>query len=203
MPEISTIICAIFLLALSGLYADDGKEALAPSPSDTSQMTGGTCYLSDTEPDISAPGTYKLIEGKQFPIRIPFQMLHNKPVMEAQINGKKAYLTIDNGILWDEIWLFGTPLVESLDLETEEENSIEGAGDGESTQAFMAKNLHLSFPEIEFFDQIAYVSPASAGFVSAFKGMDGQLCNTFFSHFVVEFDFDDNVIILHCPDTYD
>ena len=32
-----------------------------------------------------------------------------------------------------------------------------------------------------------------------FPGADGQLCNTFFKHFIVEFDFTQNEIILHDP----
>ena len=32
-----------------------------------------------------------------------------------------------------------------------------------------------------------------------FPDADGQLCNTFFKHFIVEFDFIENEIILHNP----
>jgi len=35
-----------------------------------------------------------------------------------------------------------------------------------------------------------------------FPGADGQLCNTFFKHFIVEFDFIQNQIILHSPEQF-
>jgi len=63
------------------------------------------------------PGYYETPEGIKDPILIPFRMHHGKPLMKLKINDKNATLMIDNGILWDEIWLFGSLLVEELKLE--------------------------------------------------------------------------------------
>jgi hypothetical protein len=54
-----------------------------------------------------------------------------------------------------------------------------------------------------FFEQPVLVSPEAAGFYKMFPGTDGQLCNTFFKHFIVEFDFVKNIIILHNPETFE
>ena len=35
-----------------------------------------------------------------------------------------------------------------------------------------------------------------------FPGADGQLCNTFFKHFIVEFDFINNEVLLHNPEKF-
>mgnify|MGYP000962575623 CR=1 FL=1 len=180
MPDISILLCAMVLLSVLSLSATS----------------------SDAKSETNAPGTYKILTDDKTKVTIPFKMLHNKPVMEAKINGKQAFLTIDNGKLWDEAWLFGTALSEDIALEEGSEGTIEGAGDGESTQASFANNLCISFDGIEFYNQSAYISPASAGFAGAFKGMDGQICNTFFSHFVVEFDFHQGLIILHDPASF-
>lgn len=182
MPYFTLLLCAILLVTLMNLNAVE----------------------TDAVHKINTPGTYQKLNNDKTPIRIPFTMQNNKPVMEAMINGKPASLTIDNGKLWDEIWLFGTPLSDEIALKNVGESiaTIEGAGDGDATEATLAENLTLSFPDIEFYDQVALISPASAGFAHAFKGIDGQICNTFFSHFVVEFDFDQGVIMLHDPHTF-
>ncbi|MBN2000891.1 hypothetical protein JW935_25325, partial [candidate division KSB1 bacterium] len=122
-----------------------------------------------------------------------------KPLMELEINGQKATLMIDNGILWDQVWLFGSPLAEKLQLKPVEESTIEGAGEGEPTQAFTSYNLTLKFKDIIFYDQPVLVSPPAAGFAKMFPGADGQLCNTFFKHFIVEFDFIQNEFLLYDP----
>lgn len=150
----------------------------------------------------SGPGSYEILTGDQDFVKIPFAMHNGKPLMEVEINGKKATLMIDNGILWDQIWLFGSPLVDELALKPIEEGEIGGAGEGDPTRAYTSSNLTLKFEDIIFFEQPVLVSPPAAGFATMFPGADGQLCNTFFKHFVVEFDFIQNEIILHKPDTF-
>jgi hypothetical protein len=152
--------------------------------------------------DNKGSGTYKILKKKSGPVRIPFIMHKGKPLMELKINGKKATLMIDNGRLWDQVWLFGSPLVDELALKPEAEASIGGAGEGDSTGAYAATGLTLTFKDIEFCDQPVLVSPASEGFAKMFPGADGQLCNTFFKHFIVEFDFVGKEIVLHDPKTF-
>lgn len=152
--------------------------------------------------ESSGPGRYEIPGGKSESIEILFRMHNGKPVMDLEINGKKAALMIDNGVLWDQVWLFGSPLVEELDLIPDEESMIEGAGESDPTQAYTSENLTLKFSDIVFYDQPVLVSPPAAGFARMFPGTDGQLCNTFFKHFIVEFDFVQNKIILHNPEQF-
>ncbi len=150
----------------------------------------------------AGPGSYKILKKTKGPTVIPFKMHNGKPLMDVEINGKKATMMIDNGILWDQVWLFGTPLVEELQLKPIEKSTIGGAGEGDPTEAYTSSNLTLKFKDIVFYDQPVYVSPPAAGFARMFPGADGQLCNTFFKHFVVEFDFVRNQVILHDPKTF-
>jgi hypothetical protein len=122
--------------------------------------------------------------------------------MEVEINGKSATLMIDNGVLWDEVWLFGSPLVEALDLKPVEESGLKGVGEDDPTRLYSSDNLTIKFGDIIFYDQPVLVSPPAAGFARMFPGADGQLCNTFFKHFIVEFDFIQNEIILHNPEKF-
>lgn len=147
----------------------------------------------------SRNGTYKILKEKNEPVKIPFIMHRGKPLMEAKINGKKAHLMIDNGRLWNEVWLLGSNLVKDLNLQPVENSVI---GDSNPTQAYTSSKLTLKFEEIEFYDQPSIVSPESAGFAQMFQGTDGQISNTFFAHFIVEFDFANNVILLHKPESF-
>ena len=148
--------------------------------------------------EFSGPGNYEILK-KDGPIVIPFKFKDGKPVMKVKINGKKAHLMIDNGILWDEVWLFGSSLVEELNFLPEESGAIGGAGEGDPTAAYYAENISIKFKDIIFNEQPLIVSPPEAGFADIFSKADGQLCNTFFKHFVVEFDFEKNKVILHKP----
>jgi len=149
--------------------------------------------------ETRGPGSYQILTNDTNPIRIPFKMHKGKPLMELEINGEKAKMMIDNGVLWDQIWLFGSPLVNLLDLKPLEDGTIGGTGEGDPTQAYTSNDLTLKFKDIIFFEQPVLVSPPAAGFARMFPGADGQLCNTFFKHFIVEFDFMKNEVILHNP----
>lgn len=151
----------------------------------------------------SGPGTYKILNDAMGPVKIPFKMHNGKPLLELNINGEPATLMIDNGVLWDQVWLFGSPLVEKLKLIPNDEVEIGGAGQGDPTAAYTAENLTLEFDNIIFYEQPVLVSPAAAGFYNIFPGVDGQLCNTFFKHFIVEFDFENYYVILHDPKVFD
>ena len=179
MKKIIYLIIAILSLGGFILNAQNAIE------SDTLKNTG--------------PGSFKIHADANLPIKIPFEMHNGKPLLDLEINGKKATLMIDNGILWDQVWLFGSSLVDELKLKPIEEGSIGGAGEGDPTEAYTSENLTLKFKDITFFEQPVLVSPPAAGFARMFPGTDGQLCNTFFKHFIVEFDLIKNEVILHDP----
>ena len=151
----------------------------------------------------NGPGYYDIQAESSDGIIIPFTFHNGKPMLHLEINGQKATMMIDNGILWDQVWLFGTPLVTELNLQPIDDGLIGGAGEGDQTAAYSSENITLKFDNIIFYEQPVLVSPPVAGFASMFPGVDGQLCNTFFKHFIVEFDFINNEVILHKPDVFE
>lgn len=152
--------------------------------------------------NAQGPGYYEILKSSSYPIVIPFVMKNGKPIMDVEINGVASKLMIDNGVLWDQVWLLGSALVEKLALKPFESCSIGGSGEGEPTEAYLSNNLTLKFEHIMFYEQPVLVSPPAAGFAKAFPDADGQLCNTFFKHFIVEFDFIKNEIKLHNPQEF-
>lgn len=157
----------------------------------------------NAQEQFQGPGTYKILKEGAKSIKVPFRMHNGKTVFDVEINGEKAALMIDNGVLWDEVWLFGTPIVDKLNLKPIEEGLIEGAGEGDPTSMYTSNNIEINFGDVVFYEQPTIVSPAAAGFGRMFPGTDGQICNTFFKHFIVEFDFVENYVILHDPKTYE
>ena len=155
-----------------------------------------------TNKNFTGPGTYKILKNDNQPIKISFEMVNGKPVMDLEINGKPARMMIDNGVLWDQVWLFGSPLVKELGLKSIHEGEIGGSGEGDPTAAFTSDPLTMKFEDIVFHEQPVLVSPPTAGFAQMFPGADGQLCNTFFKHFIVEFDFVKYYVILHDPKSF-
>jgi hypothetical protein len=93
--------------------------------------------------------------------------------------------------------------VETLALEPIEQGEIGGAGEGDPTESYTSTDLILEFEDIIFSDQPVIVSPRAAGFADMFPGADGQLCNTFFKHFIVKFDFINNEVLLYDPEQFE
>ncbi len=177
--------------------------AVNPSLKLTSQEDDQVSSHEDITWETDGPGFYTLKEKGSKVVKIPFRMHHGKPLMDLNINGAKATMMIDNGILWDQIWLFGSPLVEALELKPLDEHTVGGAGEGDPTRIYSSSDLELDFGDIIFHDQPVLVSPPEAGFSQVFPGADGQLCNTFFKHFIVEFDFIKQLVILHKPNEFE
>lgn len=83
--------------------------------------------------------------------------------MDPEINGQKAAFMIDDGRLWDQVWLFGTPLVDRLGLNPAGKDVMLGMGKGNPTEAYAAQNVTSVFGDIEF-QQQSVLAPDAADF---------------------------------------
>lgn len=147
------------------------------------------------------PGDYKIL-SEDNEIKIPFEIFRGDIRFEAEINGRKVRLLLDNGFLWDQLLFFGSPLVDSLGLEYDGEAAVEGSGEGEPVQSRTASGITISFPDVEFTEQTAIITPYSSGIANLWWGAEGQVSATFLKHFIVEIDFDDMIIIFIEPDKF-
>lgn len=143
------------------------------------------------------PGEYSLASDDGM-VRIPFELYRDEIMMNGEINGKKARIMIDNGRMWDELLLFGSSRVDSMGLSYAGQLSVAGAGEREAAQSGLAKDVAVAFPGISFTGQTAVVTPQSEGFAEMWEA-DGQVCGTFFKHFVALIDFDDSIVSLVPP----
>lgn len=156
----------------------------------------------DTSALGTAPGSYR-ITSKDSVIEIPFSIFRGDILLQGgQVNGRPVRMMIDNGFIWDELMFFGSPAIDSLRLKCEGEAEISGAPDKEAMKTATASGITISFPDVEFHDQRAVVTPYTAGLANMWEGTDGQVSGTFFKHFVVSVDFDRGIMTLTSPDKF-
>lgn len=149
------------------------------------------------------PGTYKITNNKD-EVKIPFEFFGMNPMVCGEINGKKVKFLIDNGILWDQIWFYNGE-VDSINLFYKKDlESMELSGEGEdgNTSIKEANDIDVSFGEVQFLNQPSLVSPKEAGYDKLFPGMNGQISALLFKHFIVTFNFDENILILTKPEKF-
>jgi hypothetical protein len=160
--------------------------------------------FSQTDPPSgqTLPGQYEVISesGK---ITIPFELYRDKIRMTAKVNGRDCHLLIDNGSLWDELFFFGSPKVDSLGLKYTGQTVIGDSNVANPVRADIASDVSLSFKDVVFTEQTAIVTRYDPRLPNLWEGTDGQVSGTFFKHFFVRINFDQSVIELLRPQEFD
>ena len=148
-----------------------------------------------------APGTY-VIQDDRDTVSFPFEFYGMNLMVKARMNNIPINMLIDNGVLWDELFFYGSPLVDSLGMQLDGEILVEGAGEDEGIQSNTASNVSIAFGDVLFSGQNAVITSKEQGFADYFPGVAGQVCGAFFKHFMVEFNFDTQLLTLHRPDHF-
>lgn len=158
--------------------------------------------IAQQEFSMKPPGNYE-INGLKDKIEIPFEIFDGDILIKPVINGVQTRMYVDNGVMWDQLFFFGSSILDTLDLEyLEEEIIVGGKGDGESITNKLAENIKVEFGDLIFYNQPAIISPPELGLQNYWKGVDGQVSAMFFKHFITEFDYDKMLIILHRPESF-
>ena len=151
----------------------------------------------------NAPGKY-FLKSNSDEIKIPFELYAgNKPMITGIINGKNVKFLIDNGKLFDEIWFYNGE-VDSIGLffKSQDADSLTGIGQNDASLIFEGNQINIDFEQIQFNNQPTLISPSNAGYASYFPGINGQVSSMLFKHFIVEFDFENNIITLIKPEKF-
>jgi len=128
---------------------------------------------------------------------IPFELFGKNIRMSARVNGQECNVLLDNGSLWDDLLFFGSPNVDSLNL------NIVGITNLGNSTAETASAIDLEFEGLTFTDQQAVILPYVEGLPNPWEGADLQVSSAFFKNFVVEINFDHKIIRLTKPEAYD
>lgn len=157
---------------------------------------------SQQEYSMEPPGYYETKSEKN-KIEIPFEIFDGDILIKPIINGVQTRMYVDNGVMWDQLFFFGSSILDTIKFNyLEEEIIVGGKGDGQVITNKMAENVKVDFGELTFFKQPAIISPPELGLQNYWKGVDGQVSAMLFKHFITEFDYDRMLIILYKPDSF-
>ena len=150
------------------------------------------------------PGSYRILSDSGR-VTVPFELVGNHVVLSVEINGRKLGLILDTGMPADGAILYGGPQIDELGFEYVAQSPILGAGgDGKPILADVAMGVTIGLPDLELTDQMVVVMPYDSYQHQTFaeEGQDGIIGYALFSRFVVEIDYDNEVITLTEPDKF-
>ena len=126
---------------------------------------------------------------------IPLNEIRNKSHVTVKVgNVEIPNILLDTGFAFDGLMIYNPEYTDSLDLSSAIEVQIGGAGSGEASRALMIDSTNFDLGEIKMSNQriIALQGDLYKGFPS-----NGIIGYSIFGHYITEFDYDSNVIILH------
>lgn len=131
---------------------------------------------------------------------IPFKLTRNKIILPVRINDSRTLeIILDTGMPSPGVLLFDQSLGQELNLFGTRQFSIQGAGEGQESKAYMVESAKLTLGETEFSTQNVLVlqSDNMTGFAT-----DGVIGYTLFGPNVVEIDYDLKSITLYEPEEF-
>jgi hypothetical protein len=130
---------------------------------------------------------------------IPFELSDNLPYLQVRVNGSAPLrFILDSGA---GVWVIDRSQAKTLGLKTEEQGKITGAGAG-SVDVQYTKNVSFGLTGIETSVPNVALIDLSSLQASLGRKVDGIIGYDFFDRYVVEIDYDANIVRLFEPKTY-
>lgn len=176
---------------------------LAASVIITQSLIATADTTQSTPSQSQAPGQHRVLrEGGD--MSFPFDIYRGDIRFQCEVNGHKVHMLLDDGYMWDQLLFWGGPQADSLGFK--HEGSVE-IGDNSDTVANLtsatASGITVRFPNVEFTDQSAVITPSSSGTATMWSGSVGQISAMLFKHFVVSVNFDSMRITLIEPEGFE
>ncbi len=168
-----------------------------------------SCTLSFREPKAESNSSQKAepqttpsnshTVSNQSLATIPFQLSDNLAYLQVRVNGSAPLrFVLDSGA---SVWVIDPAQAKALGLKTEEKGKITGAGAG-SVDVTYTKNVSFGLQGIETSVPSVALIDLSGFTASTGQKIDGIIGYDFFDRYVVEIDYDANVVRLFDPKTY-
>ena len=129
------------------------------------------------------------------PTKIPLTILGNKAHVTARVGDVFIPdILLDTGFAFDGLMVYNPDYQDSLDLTDGMEINIGGAGAGEASKALLLDSSDFYLANIQMQNQklIILLGDVFKGFPS-----NGLMGYSIFGHYVTEFNYDENYLILH------
>ncbi len=131
----------------------------------------------------------------------PFELISNHIMLPVEIRGTVVKLILDTGMPIEGAILFGSEVIDGLNLTYMGKAPIMGAG-GSTVESDLAIGIDFKLPGVSFSGQMVMVMPYEAGRNKHHEGKDGIIGSSLFKHFVVSVDYDRMEITLTDPEQF-
>lgn len=142
--------------------------------------------------------TYQWLGGQK-QINVPFKLVRNLIVIPIEINNVKFDIALDTGFPHMGINITNNRKAAGLNFNYTGEMDVVGAG-GAALKANIATGVNIKIENIEFSNLEVTVMPASPN-LAAFP-FDGAIGNEILSRFIVEIDYENNMLTISEPSAY-
>ncbi len=131
-------------------------------------------------------------------LRVPFHLKRNVVIIPTRINGSGPLdLILDTGMTFDGVYLFNGKLLKEIDNSKLIQVRVPGAGSGEPSNALMVENGEIKFGDVTVDSQRVIISTSQH--TQSFQS-DGVIGWNLFGHYVVNIDYDVEMITLYDQD---
>jgi len=124
---------------------------------------------------------------------IPIESKNNRTYISVRIG--ELVITdvlLDTGFSFDGLMLFDPSYMDSLDISNASRVQIGGAGSGDDAGALLIDSTTFSLGKTAINNQPVIILSQSPGFMA-----NGLIGYSIFGHFITEFDYDMNLMVLH------
>ena len=127
-------------------------------------------------------------------LKVPFRIDRNRIIIPTQVNGSQPLnIILDTGMRFDGVYLFHQDALKLIDTTGAVEARVPGAGSGEASIVTMIETGNVRFGEVVITNQRIMVSHSAH--TQTFP-TDGVIGWNLFGHYIVEVDYDQQLIQL-------
>ncbi len=128
-------------------------------------------------------------------LNVPFTQERHRVIIPTSVNGSRPLkLILDTGMKFDGVYLFHREAINLIDTTGAIEVRVGGAGSGEASKATMIETGRLVFGDVSLSNQRIVISHSDQ--TQTFS-TDGVIGWNLFGHYIVEIDYDQELIFLH------
>ncbi len=144
---------------------------------------------------------YEFLSGGDV-VTVPFELVNNHLILEVSVNGSEPFRTIlDTGMPMSGMFLYDTERVKALNLPYGDAQVQVGGvgGDGKPKMAKLSSGVTVSIGDLEIEDRRVIVTAPVSHFPDYHAGIIGA---ALFTNFVVHIDYDEMVVKIYKPGSF-
>lgn len=149
-----------------------------------------------------AQSSFRILDSGKESENVPFSLVNNLIVINAEVNGKKLSFLLDTGI--KKTMIFNLKFADSLVLRNVEKIQLSGLGEGSAINAMKSKGNLFKMKGIVNSDMDLFVITDNLFDLSAKMGMDihGIIGGDLFNDFIVKINYGNERLTFYDPNTY-